>query len=96
MATVEHAVEEHDLVAPRVSIGTWLATASGTVVSLYDGAALVEVAEDDPPGSALDTCRRFRSRSLSCAGATALDRSTVWQPDGSPRDRAVKRSTALM
>lgn len=26
----------------------------GTVVSLYDGAALVEVAEDDPPGSALD------------------------------------------
>src|ERR1700761_1579111 len=54
MATIKHAIEEHDVVALRVPIDTWSAGTSGTVVSLYDGAALVEVAEDDPPGSALD------------------------------------------
>jgi len=40
--------------ALRVPLGPWPAGTSGTAVSLYDGAALVEVAEDDPPGSALD------------------------------------------
>ena len=54
MATIKHAIEEHDVVALRVPICGWPAGTSGTVVSLYDGAALVEVAEDDPPGSALD------------------------------------------
>jgi hypothetical protein len=54
MATITHAIEENDVVALRVPIGAWPAGTSGTVVSLYDGAALVEVAEDDPPGSALD------------------------------------------
>ena len=54
MATIKHAIEEHDVVALRSSIGTWPAGTRGTVVSLFDGAALVEVAEDDPPGSALD------------------------------------------
>ncbi|MBV8934862.1 MAG: hypothetical protein JO095_03540 [Alphaproteobacteria bacterium] len=54
MATIKHAIEEHDVVALRVPNGTWPAGTSGTVVSLCDGAALVEVAEDDPPGSALD------------------------------------------
>ena len=54
MATIKHAIEEHDVVALRVTIDAWRAGTSGTVVGLYDGAALVEVAEDDPPGSALD------------------------------------------
>ena len=54
MATIKHAIEEHDVVALRVPTGLWPAGTSGTVVSLSDGAALVEVAEDDPPGSALD------------------------------------------
>jgi hypothetical protein len=54
MATIKNEIEEHDVVALRVPIGRWLAGTSGTVVGLYDGAALVEVAEDDPPGSALD------------------------------------------
>ena len=54
MATIKHAIEEHDVVALGVPIGTLPAGTSRTVVSLYDGAALVELAEDDPPGSALD------------------------------------------
>ena len=54
MATIKHAIEEHDVVAARVPVGAWPVGTSGTVVSLYDGAALVEVAEDDPPLSALD------------------------------------------
>ena len=54
MATIKHAIEEHDVVALLVPNGTWPAGTGGTVVGLYDGAALVEVAEDDPPGSALD------------------------------------------
>jgi hypothetical protein len=54
MATIKHVIEEHDVVALRVPNGTWPAGTSGTVVGLYDRAALVEVAEDDPPGSALD------------------------------------------
>ena len=45
MATIKHAIEEHDVVALRVPIGSWPAGTSGTVVSLNDGAALVEVAE---------------------------------------------------
>jgi hypothetical protein len=54
MSTVKHAIEEHDVVALREPIGIWPAGTTGTVVSLYEGSALVEVAEDDPPGSALD------------------------------------------
>ena len=54
MSTVKHAIEEHDVVALRVPFGDWPAGTTGTVVSLYADAALVEVAEDDPPGSALD------------------------------------------
>ena len=54
MATIKHAIEEHDVVALRVPVGAWPAGTSGTVVRLYDGAALVEVAEYNPPGSALD------------------------------------------
>jgi hypothetical protein len=36
-----------------VPVGTCPAGTSGTVVSLDDGAAVVEVAQDDPPSSAL-------------------------------------------
>ena len=54
MATIKDAIGKHDVVALRVPIGGWPAGTSGTVVSLYDGSALVEVAEDDPPGSVLD------------------------------------------
>jgi hypothetical protein len=44
MATIKHAIEEHDVVALRAPIGTWPAGTGGKVVGLYDGAALVEVA----------------------------------------------------
>ncbi len=55
MATIKHAIEEHDVVVLRVPIGTWPTGTTGTVVSLYQDAALVGVAEDDSPGSALDS-----------------------------------------
>jgi hypothetical protein len=54
MPTIRRPIEEHDVVALRVPIGTWSAGTTGTVVSLCEDSALVEVAEDDPPGSALD------------------------------------------
>jgi hypothetical protein len=54
MATVKHAIEEHDVVAMREPIGAWPAGTTGTVVSMYDDAALVEVGQDDPPESILD------------------------------------------
>jgi hypothetical protein len=47
-------IREHDVVALHEHVGTWPAGTRGPVVGLYDGAALVEVAKDDPPGSALD------------------------------------------
>jgi hypothetical protein len=54
MATVKHVIEEHDVVAMREPIETWPAGTTGTVVSMYDDAALVEVDQDDPPESVLD------------------------------------------
>ena len=54
MATVKHAIEEHDVVAMREPIDTWPAGTTGTVLSMYDDAALVEVSWDDPPESILD------------------------------------------
>ena len=54
MAIVKHAIEEHDVVAMLEPVGTWPAGTTGTVVSMYDDAALVEVGQDDPPESILD------------------------------------------
>ena len=62
MATIKHAIEEHDVVALRVPIGAWPAGTSGTVVGLYDGAALVEVA-----ASAVEPCNSLRRVSF-CLG----------------------------
>jgi hypothetical protein len=67
---VKHAIEEHDVVALREPIDTWPAGTTGTVVSLYVDAALVEVAEDDPFGSALDNLLPVPSRNSSCGGAS--------------------------
>ena len=54
MATVKHAIEEHDVVAMLEATGTWPAGTTGTVVSMYGDAALVEISLDDPPESILD------------------------------------------
>ena len=56
MATTKRAIEEHDVVGLRVPIGTWPAGTRGTVVNLYGGEALVQVAEDDPPDRRSTTC----------------------------------------
>jgi hypothetical protein len=54
MATDRHDIGEHEVVALKTEMADWPAGTDGTAVSVYDDAALVEVAEDDPPGSALD------------------------------------------
>ncbi len=54
MASHAPSISENDVVALRERVGVWPAGTVGTAVSIYDGAALVEVAEDDPSGSALD------------------------------------------
>jgi Domain of unknown function (DUF4926) len=56
MATVEHRIREHDVVALRAAIGRWPAGTVGTVVSLYpDARVLLEVA--DPHGRTVDLVR---------------------------------------
>ena len=54
MATVEHAIEEHDVVAIREAVDAWPAGTEGTVVSMYDTAALVEVSWTEPPEKIFD------------------------------------------
>ena len=96
MATTKHAIEEDDVVALRVPIGSWPAGTTGTAVSLYEDSALVEVAEDDPPGFALDNLLTvpFDQLELRWSGRTGW--VDGWKRDGSAsgRDRVRKRSTA--
>jgi hypothetical protein len=96
MAAIKHAIEENDVVALRVPVGSWPAGTTGTAVSLYEDAALVEVAEDDPPGSALDNLVTvpFHQLELCWSGRTGW--VAGWKPDGSPNghDQAPKRSAA--
>jgi hypothetical protein len=55
MATVKHAISEHDVVVLREPVGAWPAGTTGAVVSVYDDALLVEIADAD--GKTLDTIR---------------------------------------
>jgi hypothetical protein len=95
MSTTKHAIEEHDVVALRALIGTWPARTTGTVVSLYEDAALVELGEDDPPGSALDNLLEVRFEQLELRWSHRTGWVDGWKPDGSAsgHDRAAKRST---
>jgi hypothetical protein len=95
MATTDNAIEEHDIVALRVPIDTWPAGTTGTAVSIYEDAALVEVAEDDPPGAALDNLLPVPFDQLELVWSHRTGWVDGWKPDGSPngRDRTAKRST---
>jgi hypothetical protein len=53
MATVKHALCEHDVVALRDGVGAWPAGTTGAVISLYGQTALVEIIDAD--GQTLDT-----------------------------------------
>jgi hypothetical protein len=53
MATVKHAISEHDVVVLREPVGTWPAGTTGAVISVYDGTMLVEIS--GPGGKTLDT-----------------------------------------
>jgi hypothetical protein len=56
MATVEHQIREHDVVALRAAFGRWRAGTVGTVVSVYpDARVLLEVG--DPHGRTVDLVR---------------------------------------
>jgi hypothetical protein len=94
MRTVKQAIEEDDVVALSVPVGKWPAGTTGTAVSTYDDAALVEIAEDEPPGRALDMIDvPFSQLELVWSGRTGW--VDGWKPDGSPShlDPAAKRST---
>lgn len=53
MATLRHAICEHDPVVLRVPVGAWAAGTTGAVISVYDGTLLVEIT--GPGGKTLDT-----------------------------------------
>jgi hypothetical protein len=53
MASVKHAISEHDVVALREAVGAWPAGTVGGVVSVYGDTLLVEIA--GPGGKTLDT-----------------------------------------
>lgn len=53
MATVKHAISEHDVVVLREPVGTWPAGTVGAVISVYDNVLLVEIA--GPGGKTVDT-----------------------------------------
>jgi hypothetical protein len=53
MATVKHAISEHDVVVLRKGVGGWPAGTIGTVISIYDDVVLVEIT--GPGGKTLDT-----------------------------------------
>jgi hypothetical protein len=54
MATVKHAIAEHDFVELIDAVGKWPAGTRGTVVSDHGDVKLVEISEDRPPGQMLD------------------------------------------
>lgn len=53
MATVKHAISEHDVVTLREPVGTWPAGTVGAVISTYGSTMLVEIT--GPGGKTLDT-----------------------------------------
>ena len=53
MATVKHAISEHDVVVLREPVGAWPAGTSGAVISIYNDMLLVEIV--GPGGKTLDT-----------------------------------------
>lgn len=55
MATVKHAISEHDVVVLRKPVGAWPAGTTGAVVSVYDNTLLVEITDHD--GKTLDAIR---------------------------------------
>jgi predicted dinucleotide-binding enzyme len=53
MATVKHAISEHDVVVLREPVGAWPACTTGAAISIYDDTVLVEIT--GPDGKTLDT-----------------------------------------
>ena len=49
MATVRHDIAEHDVVALRAQVGDWPAATTGTAVSIYEDAVLIELSDMPMP-----------------------------------------------
>lgn len=62
MATVKHAISEHDHVALLDTVGNWPAGTTGAVVSDYGDVKLVEISDPDDVGAALDFVQVPESR----------------------------------
>lgn len=60
MATVKHAISEHDVVLLRDPVGAWPAGTTGAAISVYDDTVLVEITDRD--GKTLDTIQVPTSR----------------------------------
>lgn len=60
MASVKHAISEHDVVVLREREGTWPAGTTGTVISDYGDTKLVEVI--GPAGKTVDTIQVAAAR----------------------------------
>jgi hypothetical protein len=43
MTTVRNTISEHDVVVLRETVGRWAAGTSSAVISVYDGAVLLEI-----------------------------------------------------
>lgn len=54
MATVKHAIAEHDYVELLDSVGKWPPGTRGSVVSDYGDVKLVEISDPDKFGATLD------------------------------------------
>ncbi len=52
MATVKHAIGEHDFIELLDGVGKWASGTTGTVVSDYGDAKLIEISDDS--GAMLD------------------------------------------
>jgi hypothetical protein len=60
MASVKHAIREHDVVVLRDPVGAWPAGTTGAVISLYGRTALVEIT--DAGGRTLDSIQAPSAR----------------------------------
>lgn len=60
MASVKHAIAEHDVVVLREPVGAWPAGTTGAVISVYDDTLLVEIT--GPGGKTLDTIQVSAAR----------------------------------
>jgi hypothetical protein len=86
MAIVRHDIAEQDVVALRATVGDWPAGTEGTAVSIYEGAALIEVS-GSPKDDTLDNLITVPADKVEAIWRPGDRPSGTWKPDGSLRSR---------